>query len=111
MGSRSFLGGFEQVVLLGLARREEGAYGGALHEEILAATGKDVSIPAIYVTLKRMEAKGLVRSAFADGVGTTARPKRVYHLLPAGREALVASRGMLDQLWERTDLPVHGESQ
>jgi hypothetical protein len=31
-------------------------------QEILDATGRDVSTPAVYVTMKRMEKKGLVAS-------------------------------------------------
>jgi len=46
------------------------------------------NIGQIYVTLKRLEQDGLVRS---QDVEQTARPnKRVYELTPAGREALRA---------------------
>ena len=62
MGRRDYLGEFEHVVLLALARLPGWAYGGSVHEEILEATGRDVSIPAVYVTLKRMEKKGFVAS-------------------------------------------------
>jgi DNA-binding PadR family transcriptional regulator len=61
MGNRDYLGEFEHVVLLALARLGDGAYGASIHEEILGTTGRDVSIPAVYVTLKRLEKKGLVR--------------------------------------------------
>lgn len=109
MGARTVLGGFEQMVLLALARRPSGGYGAALHAEIRDATGSDVSIPAIYVTLKRMERKGLVASSVESGVGDTARPKRVYQLLPAGREALLKARALLDQMWTGSGLPLTGE--
>ena len=55
MGNRAYLGEFEMVVLLALARFDGEAYGGAIHQEILDATGRAVSIPAVYVPLKRME--------------------------------------------------------
>ena len=46
------------------------------------------NIGQIYVTLKRLEQDGLVRS---EDVEQTTRPnKRVYALTPAGREALRA---------------------
>ena len=57
MGSHDHLGEFEQVVLLALARLREPAYGAEIHREILLRTGRDVSIPAVYVTLKRMVGK------------------------------------------------------
>jgi len=99
MAGRDFLGEFEHVVLLALARRREPAYGAEIHREILERTGRDVSIPAVYVTLKRMERKGLVASKVAtppDG----GRATRNYRLRPAGREALQHSRALLERLWD-----------
>jgi len=99
MGGRDYLGEFEQVVLLALARLDEAAYGAAIHREILERTGRDVSIPAVYVTLKRMEKKGLVASEVSDP-SEGGRPTRDYRLLPEGREALERSRELLERLWD-----------
>ena len=99
MGSREYLGEFEFVVLLALARLGDGAYGATIHREILDATGRDVSIPAVYVTLKRMERKGLVRSTLGDGEGPTRRPTRNYRVLPDGELAVARSREQLERLW------------
>ena len=100
---REYLGEFEQVVLLALARLRGPAYGASIHQEILETTGRDVSIPAVYVTLKRMERKGLVTSAVeapADG----GRATRNYRLLAAGEEALARSRAVLERLWDGADV-------
>jgi len=102
MGSREYLGEFEQVVLWALARRPGPAYGAAIHREILDRTGRDVSIPAVYVTLKRMERKGLVASEVSDPP-EGGRATRDYRLLPAGRQALTESRAQLERLWEGLD--------
>lgn len=102
MGRRAYLGEFEQVVLLALARLRGPAYGGSIHREILDATGRDVSIPAVYVTLKRMERKGLVAST-VDAAEVGARATRNYSLLPAGREATARSRELLERLWSGLD--------
>lgn len=99
MSSREYLGEFEQVVLLALAQLREPAYGAEIHREILQRTGRDVSIPAVYVTLKRMERKGLVASEIAEPPDG-GRATRNYTVLPPGREALVQSRVMLDRLWD-----------
>jgi DNA-binding PadR family transcriptional regulator len=99
MGGREYLGEFEQVVLLALTRLGEPAYGAEIHREILARTGRDVSIPSVYVTLKRMERKALVASEVvrpAEG----GRATRNYRVLPGGREALAQSRELLEQLWD-----------
>ena len=105
MSGRDYLGEFEQVVLLALLRLGEAAYGAAIHREILSTTGRDVSIPAVYVTLKRMERKGLVSAKVGHTSGGAGRPTRDYRILPAGEEALVRSRALLESLWEGTDLP------
>ncbi len=98
-GSREYLGEFEQVVLLALARLDGGGYGAEIHQEILDASGRDVSIPAVYVTLKRLERKELVscRTHRPEGGG---RATRVYRVEPAGREALHRSRELFESLWD-----------
>lgn len=99
------LGEFEQVVLLALLRRDGEAYGASLHEEILRSTGRDVAVPAIYVTLGRLEEKGLVsvrREAGATVRG--GRGRKLFVLANEGREALARTRAFLERLWEDVDL-------
>jgi DNA-binding PadR family transcriptional regulator len=62
MPSRTGLGELELVVLIGLVRLGEGAYGAAIREEIRARTGRTITPGAIYPTLDRLEEKGFVRS-------------------------------------------------
>jgi DNA-binding PadR family transcriptional regulator len=95
---REYLGEFEQVVLLALARLEDGGYGGAIHGEILETSGRDVSIPSVYVTLNRLEKKGLVSSKVRPREGA-GRARKVYTLQPEAHEALLQSRELLDRLW------------
>ena len=98
---RKFLGEFEHVVLLAMARVGEGAYAVAVHDEILQTTGKSVSIPAVYVTLSRLQKKGLVTSEMGEPSPTRGgRAKRFFRLAGKGREALEESRELLDQLWD-----------
>ena len=57
-------------------------------EQTFGAAYPSPNIGQIYVTLKRLEADGLVRS---QDVEQTTRPnKRVYELTPAGRDAVAA---------------------
>ncbi len=109
MGSREYLGEFEQVVLLALARLDEGGHGAAIHAEILAASGRDVSIPAVYVTLKRMEGKGLVASR-VETPAEGGRARKVYTLLPDGHAALLRSRELFDRLWAGARIRTGGAS-
>jgi DNA-binding PadR family transcriptional regulator len=61
---KSFLGDFELTVLLAVLRLDEDAYGGAILREIDRRTGREVAGGAQYVTLDRMEAKGLTDAGF-----------------------------------------------
>lgn len=85
MTSRNSLGELELVVLLGLMRAGEGAYGAAIREEIAQTTGRDVTPGAIYPTLDRLEGRGLVRSYMGEPTGERGgRAKRHFVLLKPG---------------------------
>lgn len=100
MSEHAPLGSFEEQVLLAVLRAGE-AYGMAVRREIESATGRDVAIGAVYATLDRMEAKGLVESA-RPGPGE--RSRRVFAVTPQGARALAATRAMRERLWQGIDL-------
>ena len=104
MGRGDHLGEFEQIVMLAVARIEGAGYGAAIHEEILRATSRDVSIPAVYVTLARLERKGFVRAAAAlPGPDRGGRPRKVFSLTDAGVQALRTARLEQARLWAGLD--------
>jgi PadR family transcriptional regulator len=83
------LGDFEQLVLLGVLRLGDGAYGAAIRQEIHARSGRDVSINAVYTTLDRLEGKGLLRSWVGEPTAERGgRRRKFYALRPAGVAAL-----------------------
>jgi DNA-binding PadR family transcriptional regulator len=85
----SVLGDFEQLVLLGVLRLEDDAYGAAIRREIHERSGRDVSINAVYTTLDRLERKGLLRSWVGDPTPQRGgRRRKFYALRPAGVAAL-----------------------
>jgi DNA-binding PadR family transcriptional regulator len=85
----SALGDFEQLVLLGVLRLGDDAYGAAIRQEIHARSGRDVSINAVYTTLDRLETKGFVRSWIGDSTPQRGgRRRKFYALQPAGGAAL-----------------------
>ncbi|PYR91642.1 MAG: PadR family transcriptional regulator [Acidobacteria bacterium] len=85
----SALGDFEQLVLFGVLRLDEDAYGAAIRQEIHARSGRDVSINAVYTTLDRLEAKGLLRSWVGEPTPQRGgRRRKFYALRPAGVAAL-----------------------
>lgn len=97
------LGDFEQLVLLGVLRLADEAYGAAIRQEIHSRSGRDVSINAVYTTLDRLEGKGLLRSWVGEPTPQRGgRRKKYYALRPAGiaalRQAYRAFTAMADGL-------------
>ena len=83
------LGEFEQLVLFAVLRLNDRASGVAIHDEIEARTGRDVSPGSIYTTLGRLEERGLVMSVVVAPVSArVGRPRKQYTLRPAGAKAL-----------------------
>ena len=61
------LGEFELLVLLAVLRLgEEDASAVSIVDEIAAQTGRDVQRASVYVTIQRLEGKGLVSSWLGD---------------------------------------------
>jgi len=108
MAKGDYLGEFEQMVLLALVRLGPGAYGMPVRREIEERTGRPVSIGAVYATLERMEAKGWVRSEWADGMEESqtrgGRGKRLFALTGEGAEALRRSSEALARMRDGINL-------
>jgi DNA-binding PadR family transcriptional regulator len=104
MSRSDSLGAFEQLVLLALLRLGRDAYGMTVRREICSRTGREVSLGAVYATLDRMEAKGLVRSREVEGDQRRGgRARRFFEIQARGRRALTETLASLDRL--RADLP------
>ena len=97
------LGDFEQLVLLGVLRLGEEAYGAAIRQEIHARSGRDVSINAVYTTLDRLETKGLLRSWTGEPTAQRGGRRRKFYApsaagLAAMRHAYHAFQAMAEGL-------------
>jgi len=106
--SKAALGDFEQLVLLGVLRLGDEAYGAAIRQEIHARSARDVSINAVYTTLDRLETKGLVRSWTGEPTAQRGGRRRKFHALtPAGvtalKQAYRAFTAMADGLEHRLE--------
>src|SRR5215510_12011291 len=85
----AYLGEFEQLVLLALARLGEDAYGVSIRATLIERTKRKPLFGAIYSTLRRMEEKGLVRSFAGDPEPVRGgRAKKHVILTARGRAAL-----------------------
>ncbi len=96
MTPKLYLGEFEQTVLLAILQLADEAYGTSIIEEIEARTARKVSRGALYVTLDRMEDKGLIASRF--GEPTASRGGRAKRYVKVTRSGLGAVRESWDAL-------------
>jgi len=104
MGKGKHLGEFEEIVLLAVAGLAGAAHGAAIHEQILDATGRDVSIPSVYVTLSRLQRKGFVTASVdLDGERRGGRPRKVFTITDVAVRELSASRLAHARLWAGLD--------
>src|SRR5690349_1022073 len=83
------LGEFEYLLLSATARLGEEAYGASIRLDIERSTGRPCSIGALYTTLDRLEAKGLVSTWMGEATPQRGgRPKRMVRVTAKGvREA------------------------
>jgi len=101
MGTAGFLGELEQMVLLAVRRLGDDAYGLGVVDVLEKRVGRAVSRGAVYVTLDRLEEKGLLTSRLGDSVpGRGGRPRRLLAVTPAGVDALADARRAWQNLWE-----------
>ena len=97
------LGEFEQLVLLAVlcAGQDGDAYGVNVHDELRKRTNRRSARGAIYMTLDRLEKKGLLSSYLTDPTPERGgRAKRCYRVTKPALVALRASRRALLNLWD-----------
>ena len=95
------LGSFEELVMLAVLRTRDEAYGMNVRREIERVTERDVAIGAVYATLDRLEAKGLVTSGRTRTAGAS---RRMFEVTRAGARALAETRAVRERLWAGVDL-------
>src|SRR5262245_14420063 len=94
------IGQFEQAVLVALIRLSKDAYGRAILNEVQRRLDREVSAGAVYATLERLEAKGLVSSRLAPGTAIRGgRARRYFAPTAAGIRALNDAKSATDLLW------------
>jgi PadR family transcriptional regulator PadR len=99
MAPKSFLGEFEQMVLLAILQCGARAFALEVRREIEEGAGRQVSRGAFYTTLDRLERKGMLR--WTEATPEDARgggPLRRYAVTAEGLDALRASRDALTNL-------------
>lgn len=94
------LGVLEEQIIVAVLRTGDEAYGMQVRREIERLTGRDLAIGAVYATLDRLEAKGLLASRRS---GDSAA-RRIFAVRPLGATALAETHLMRQRLWDGVDL-------
>jgi DNA-binding PadR family transcriptional regulator len=103
MGKGQNLGELELTVLLALAGGGQPLSSREVYENIVEATGRELAVASVHVTLTRLEGKGLVDASMQEGRPGVGR--EVTHFAPssAGHAALRDSRTYWERLWQAVD--------
>ena len=95
------LGEFEALVLLAALRLGADAYGLSIAEEISRTAGRDAGRASVYVTLRRMERNGLIRTEREPAhEAPNGKPRRFVHVEPEGLRLVGQSRRALQRMWD-----------
>lgn len=104
-----YLGEFEQMVLLVVARLGDDAYGMSILEELEERTGREAAVASVYGALDRLARQGFVSSRVGEpSAERGGRAKRFFKLEPSGARALSNARGALEALWDGLELDPDG---
>src|SRR5262245_36323116 len=101
------LGDFEQLVLLAVLRLSQGdddVYGVPIVEEIERRTKRKVARAAVYITLRRLERKGLLASWTGEPAAERGgKARHCVKVTASGSKALREARWATNQMWAGLD--------
>ena len=98
----TYLGEFEELVLLTVGALNPEAYGVAIMDEIKNETGRSVNISAIHSALRRLDEKGFVKSHMGGATNERGgRRKRYFELTSFGKKALDEAQSLRMKLYNR----------
>ena len=105
------LGALELTILLAVARLGDDAYGLAIRRDISTRTGRDYSVGAVYTTLERLEAKGLVTSRTTSPTPVRGgRSRRHFKTTAAGNRAIRQAERVAKSVWAGIGSTLNPES-
>ena len=98
---RTYLGEFEEIVLLMVAILDGEAYGVTVSQEIEVHTGRQVTFGTVHNTLIRLEEKGFVNSKLGGATAERGgRRKRLFNVTALGSRALQDIQQLRNELWQ-----------
>lgn len=98
---RTYLGEFEEVVLLMVAILDGDAYGVTVSQALEEHTGRIVTFGTVHNTLIRLEEKGFVKSELGGATAERGgRRKRLFRVTALGGRALHEVQQLRQELWQ-----------
>jgi DNA-binding PadR family transcriptional regulator len=101
--ARDALQPFELQVLVAALRIGDDAYSVPIVIELEKYAGRRVSQAAVFITVQRLEARGLVTTRLDDRGTETGRVRRYVRLTPAAKRLLRETRDLQARLWRGLD--------
>ncbi|AYB29219.1 PadR family transcriptional regulator [Chryseolinea soli] len=96
----TYLGEFEELVLLAVGILFDDAYGLAIVDELERKTERPIMMSAVHKVLVRLEDKGYLKSRMGGATQVRGgRDKRLYTLTAAGKKVLSQSRELRNSMW------------
>lgn len=98
----TYLGEFEELVLLSIGILGQEAYGVAIKEELETQTGRKISIGAVHASTNRLEEKGYLNSYFGEVTKQRGgKRKKYYEVTLFGQKALKTAMDLRKRMWEQ----------
>jgi PadR family transcriptional regulator, regulatory protein PadR len=98
----TYLGEFEEIVLLATGILQDGAYGVSICKEIENQSGRSVNIGAVHTALHRLEEKGFLKSKFGEALEVRGgKRKRIFSLTAYGIRALREAQELRNSMWSQ----------
>ena len=96
----TYLGEFEEIVLLTVGILFDDSYGLAIKDEVEKRSGRKVMLSAIHKTLKRLEAKGFLNTKMGESTPVRGgRRKKLYSLTIYGKSVLSDAHELRTSMW------------
>ena len=98
----TYLGEFEEIVLLAVGILTTDAYGVSIRQELENQTGRSINVGAVHTALHRLEEKGYLKSKFGEATEMRGgKRKRIFALTTAGIRSLHQSQELRQQMWSQ----------
>lgn len=96
----TYLGEFEELVMLSVGVLYPQGYGVAIKNHIENLTSRKVTLSTVHASLHRLQKKGFLESEFGEATRERGgKRKKIFTITVAGSKALRASRGWREELW------------